>query len=379
MGSGEAVYGFAGAQTGVGGLLYLDGRYYDPATGRFLSPDNNFDPMRPGTLNGYLASIIMANPGALLFGPLLILNWRRRKRRKGKYDHLLLLVVGIGLGVTLVSCRQEQEEETSAPTEPAPIQPTPSPEPTDPEPIEPEPPTGTPPPTNTPLPIPTATVTPCPTPTDIPLPTPTSPPYPLLPATSPTGLDIYGQAAWNGLVTIQAEKSAWWGSELDAREAMIIFINHEFGNLYGADNTTPNSLPPVTINATANRYDTFCAGGPWSSLCVDDFWGYSQVIRKPNTNLYSTYSGRGYLANYLANTSHNILAHNASSDKAPFHWANNYDDHTSTVAYTEWKAGDRTYLEWVFDYRTDGEITSIFGVQTTEQHNRTDRLDLWRR
>jgi len=180
-GSGTAVFGFAGSQSGAAGLLYINGRYYDPATGRFLSPNNNFDPLRPGTLNGYLASLLMANPGTFFFGPLLVLNWRRRKRRKGKYDRLLLLVVGIGLGITLVSCRQEQEE-TSTPIQPAPIQPIPTPEPT-----EPEPPTGTPspspspspPPTNTPI-TPTPTITPCPTPTDTP--PLTSTPIPTLPS-----------------------------------------------------------------------------------------------------------------------------------------------------------------------------------------------------
>jgi RHS repeat-associated protein len=53
-GSGEALFGFMGAQAGGMGLLYVGGRYYDPRTGRFFSPNNdNFDPKRPGTLNSY--------------------------------------------------------------------------------------------------------------------------------------------------------------------------------------------------------------------------------------------------------------------------------------------------------------------------------------
>jgi RHS repeat-associated protein len=53
-GSGEALFGFMGAQAGGMGLLYVGGCYYDPRTGRFLSPNHdNFDPKRPGTLNSY--------------------------------------------------------------------------------------------------------------------------------------------------------------------------------------------------------------------------------------------------------------------------------------------------------------------------------------
>ncbi len=36
-GSGDSVYGFAGAQSGVGGLLYINGRYYDPYINQFIS------------------------------------------------------------------------------------------------------------------------------------------------------------------------------------------------------------------------------------------------------------------------------------------------------------------------------------------------------
>jgi RHS repeat-associated protein len=37
----------------LSGLLYANGRYYDPATGRYLTPNRDFDPYRPGTLNPY--------------------------------------------------------------------------------------------------------------------------------------------------------------------------------------------------------------------------------------------------------------------------------------------------------------------------------------
>lgn len=191
-GDDTTIFGFAGAQTGVGGLLYLDGRYYDPATGQILSPSNNIDPMRPGTLNGYLASLLLANPGAALFGPLLVLNWRRRKGRKGKYDRLLLLVVGIGLGITLVSCGESGGGQstppfvnvppTLPPAPPAMIRP---PRTTAPPPSSfPQPP----PPTNTPIPK-TPTLTPCPTPLT-----------PAPPTTLPSGANAYQETI---------EKLAW--------------------------------------------------------------------------------------------------------------------------------------------------------------------------
>jgi RHS repeat-associated protein len=67
-GSGEALFGFMGAQAGGMGLLYVGGRYYDPRTGRFFSPNHdNFDPKRSGTLNPYL-SIIFLGPLLLLVG-----------------------------------------------------------------------------------------------------------------------------------------------------------------------------------------------------------------------------------------------------------------------------------------------------------------------
>ncbi|RMH02094.1 MAG: hypothetical protein D6706_00800, partial [Chloroflexi bacterium] len=170
---GNAVFGFVGAEEGGMGLWYGNGRYYDPVNGRYLSPHNNFDPMRPGTVNGYLASLLLANPGGLLFGPLLLVSWRKRKGKKGKYDRLLLLVVGIGLGVMLVSCGESEGSQstplpvnvppTLPPAPPTTIQPS---RPTAPPPGSPQPP----PPTNTPIPqIPT--ITPCPTPlTSTPLP-----------------------------------------------------------------------------------------------------------------------------------------------------------------------------------------------------------------
>jgi RHS repeat-associated protein len=83
-GSGDALFGFMGAQAGGMGLLYVDGRYYNPRKGRFLSPNNdNFNPKRPGTLNPYLSIIFL--------GPLVVLVGRRRLQGKKRYITIWLL------------------------------------------------------------------------------------------------------------------------------------------------------------------------------------------------------------------------------------------------------------------------------------------------
>jgi RHS repeat-associated protein len=106
-GSGEALFGFMGAQAGGMGLLYVGGRYYDPRTGRFLSPNHdNFDPKRPGTLNPYLSIIFL--------GPLLLLAGRRRLKGKKRYVTIWLLV-GFSLTTVLTGCG-EQESGGEAPT-----------------------------------------------------------------------------------------------------------------------------------------------------------------------------------------------------------------------------------------------------------------------
>jgi RHS repeat-associated protein len=115
-GDGSSFYGFAGSQSGGAGLLYINGRYFDPSTGRFLSPDrDNFDPKRPGTLNGYLLALFLANPGGLLFPPLIFLNWRKRKRRRGVTKAELLLL-GLLLMVSLSACGGAGSTPITTPT-----------------------------------------------------------------------------------------------------------------------------------------------------------------------------------------------------------------------------------------------------------------------
>ncbi len=91
-GRGDALYGYAGGQTGTAGLWYFGNGYFDPQTGQFIA-----------TGETPLAANILANPGALLFGLLILINWRRRKKRR--LHPATLLFFGMMLAVTLTACK----------------------------------------------------------------------------------------------------------------------------------------------------------------------------------------------------------------------------------------------------------------------------------
>ncbi|MBC7250108.1 MAG: hypothetical protein H5T62_07475 [Anaerolineae bacterium] len=141
QGSGASAYGYFGAWWDSGlGLLYWDGRYYDPVTGRFLSPQG-------GQRNPYSPYGMPLTMG--LLAPLVVWSAAVGRKRRRKWWHWLLLLVLVGMGVMAVGC----EEET---TLTIPVPPT----------------------------LPPGTATPEPTPT--PTPTPTLPPLPPTPTLSPT-------------------------------------------------------------------------------------------------------------------------------------------------------------------------------------------------
>ncbi|MBE2222207.1 MAG: hypothetical protein IAF02_11735, partial [Anaerolineae bacterium] len=103
-GSGASLFGYAGGQAGVSDLWYFGSGYFDPQTGQFLAQETN--PLAP------LATSVLANPGGLLFGPLMLWNWRRRKKSDklpptGLFALVLLFTVG------LAACRSA---ETGTPT-----------------------------------------------------------------------------------------------------------------------------------------------------------------------------------------------------------------------------------------------------------------------
>jgi len=158
----ETAFGFLGAQLDrVSGLLYAGGRYYDPATGRYLTPANSLDLYNPRTLNPYAP---WYDPTLWLLAPLAVFVALKGGKKRQKNGYWLLLLLMVGTGVSLVACKPTPEPP---PTEPPPMSP-PAETPTPPPPL-----TWTPPPTSiptvTPLP-PTATFTCMPIP---PTPTPT--------------------------------------------------------------------------------------------------------------------------------------------------------------------------------------------------------------
>jgi RHS repeat-associated protein len=135
----ETAFGFLGAQLDhISGLLYAGGRYYDPATGRYLTPVRGFDPYRPRTLNPYVP---LQEPALWLLAPVgvVVALLGRKRWRKYGYWLLVLMVVGMGASMLLAGCGP---------------QPTPTPVPPSQPPTQPPTPTPTPPPTPAPTPTP---------------------------------------------------------------------------------------------------------------------------------------------------------------------------------------------------------------------------------
>ena len=269
-GDSGGLFGYKGGQAAANGLWYFGDGYFDPATGQFLA--TNGSPLLP------LAAAAMANPAGLLFGPVLFINWRRRKGKKGLHPATFLLL-GVLLTAGLASCGGGGGDPTGTPGAP------------------------TLPPTGTPTPLPTVTVTAvatatstatstatvvtitatptateCPTETPTPIlswlqPLPSMPPSGLRdgPPTSPGG-----QQAYNAFLILQEEGGGWWGDEINAQEAMVMLLNHEFGSLRNVGGA--NRLPPAALEAATHKYNEFCSAGPWTASCLNGFWAYSEAI-----------------------------------------------------------------------------------------------------
>jgi RHS repeat-associated protein len=90
----ESIFGFVGAQLDrVSGLLYANGRYYDPTTGRYLTPDySRVNPYAP-----------VQGPDFWLLLPFVGLVLALRRRRGGPW-RMVVLVCVVGVGVTLTAC-----------------------------------------------------------------------------------------------------------------------------------------------------------------------------------------------------------------------------------------------------------------------------------
>ena len=153
-GTAVATYGYLGVPLDrVTGLVYIHGRYYDPATGRYLAPGDGANPYLPLQITG------------ALLGPLTVLSavaQRNRKRRRWLRGLAMVLVLLTVSGIA-VGC-----QPPPLPPEPPPTQPPTQPPGRTPGRQTPPPVPATPTPSRTSTPTPT----PCPTPTRTPTPTP---------------------------------------------------------------------------------------------------------------------------------------------------------------------------------------------------------------
>jgi RHS repeat-associated protein len=142
-GGGDPPWGyFGGLLDAATGLIYVgSGQYYDPRTGRFLSPigsgRNPYVPTSPcDPLGALLGMVALA---------ALLVPRRRRRRKRDEWLLGLMLVLAVGMSIGLAAC------------EPTPPPDTPPQPPT-------TPPSPTPPPSATPTCTPTSTSTSTPTP-----------------------------------------------------------------------------------------------------------------------------------------------------------------------------------------------------------------------
>jgi RHS repeat-associated protein len=91
-GVGDPIYGYLGAQFDrISGLLYINGRYYDPVTGRFLSPSS-------GGSNPYVPL------GGAALAPILILALIGRKKKGKIWTGWVILALMMSVELTIVAC-----------------------------------------------------------------------------------------------------------------------------------------------------------------------------------------------------------------------------------------------------------------------------------
>ena len=101
-GDGAALFGYAGGQAGVDGLWYFGDGYYDPQTGEFLAAGKSIPPAP------------LAAAGGLLFAPMLLWGWRRKKKGKGWLPPagLFMLVLFVAAGLTKYEFANAETSET---------------------------------------------------------------------------------------------------------------------------------------------------------------------------------------------------------------------------------------------------------------------------
>lgn len=167
---------------------------------------------------------------------------------------------------------------------------------------------------------------------------------------------------------IQEMDDGWWGDTLDAREALIILLDHELGvELYW------KGFPQEVVDLAINQYNAHCSGGVWSTECLNGFWGYSEVIREVDLSPYGSdrLKNPGY-AQQLTTLADGILNQTVESqNKALTHYGNGYGDIADIL--TADYDGNQRYSS----YLSESGPNSVFVIQTYLQHCRTGTLTVW--
>jgi RHS repeat-associated protein len=177
-----------------------------------------------------------------------------------------------------------------------------------------------------------------------------------------------GLQAYQGLRRLQDEGGGWWGNHIDAQEALMLLLNHEFGNLWEVDGAME-----ATMLVTANRYNAFCSQGPWSADCFNGFWAYIHPITdlgvkeaaRNNARENPRYENATFFES-LSVAAHDILNGNVQGSRAPFHYGNATRDRHAFLN------GQRSAY-WMHIYVRDGEPYQVFVILTSQQHTGTLR------
>jgi len=278
-GTGDPIYGYLGAQFDrISGLLYINGRYYDPVTGRFLTPSS-------GGTNPYVPL------GGAALAPILILALVGRRKKGKVWTGWIIIALVASAGLTLVACDgKEKENKSTPPTTAAPL-----PKYTPATPVNNQ--------TATPAASPRVPLPPppqCPTPPDTPAPITT--PTPSYPSTTPTTtsqegiqfiarfehleLNLYDDSAGN--CTVGYGHLVHLGA-CDARSSETEFTdgiteqraNDLLAEDLGGTEQAINSL--VTVPLTQNQYDALASFVYWSG--VGNFYG-SDLLTRLNAGKY---------------------------------------------------------------------------------------------
>jgi hypothetical protein len=175
-----------------------------------------------------------------------------------------------------------------------------------------------------------------------------------------------GLQAYQGLRRLQDEGGGWWGDHIDAHEAMMLVLNHEFGNIWDVAGGKE-----ATMLVNANRYNAFCSEGAWSADCFNGYWAYIHPITDLGVKEAVRNNARGnerYLNpvffEELSVAAHDVLNGNVRGSQAPFHYGNARKDRHAFLS------GERSAY-WMYKYSNSEGVYQIFVILTSGQYTGT--------